>query len=153
MSLDDILFSVSFTIFKISITRFTIWSIVFSGGIAFTRQQKGVDYTLLLPKRLLPQMPQNKKPPKRDNSEPRMLVVILLFLLFLIVDFNLRLNFNQCILNLQGCVISTWTNILNRSNLGMEVMHERNAHNFPLDLALNDSVMPVAWPLSADLFA
>ena len=107
MSLDDILFSVSFTIFKISITRFTIWSIVFSGGIAFTRQQKGVDYTLLLPKRLLPQMPQNKKPPKRDNSEPRMLVVILLFLLFLIVDFNLRLNFNQCILNLQGCVIST----------------------------------------------
>ena len=23
----------------------------------------------------------------------------------------------------------------NRANLGMEVMHERNAHNFPLDLA------------------
>jgi photosystem II P680 reaction center D1 protein len=25
--------------------------------------------------------------------------------------------------------------MLNRANLGMEVMHERNAHNFPLDLA------------------
>ena len=25
--------------------------------------------------------------------------------------------------------------ILNRANLGFEVMHERNAHNFPLDLA------------------
>ena len=25
--------------------------------------------------------------------------------------------------------------VLNRANLGMEVMHERNAHNFPLDLA------------------
>ena len=25
--------------------------------------------------------------------------------------------------------------ILNRGGLGMEVMHERNAHNFPLDLA------------------
>jgi photosystem II P680 reaction center D1 protein len=24
---------------------------------------------------------------------------------------------------------------VNRANLGMEVMHERNAHNFPLDLA------------------
>ena len=26
-------------------------------------------------------------------------------------------------------------NILNRADLGIEVMHERNAHNFPLDLA------------------
>jgi hypothetical protein len=25
--------------------------------------------------------------------------------------------------------------IFNRANLGIEVMHERNAHNFPLDLA------------------
>ena len=25
--------------------------------------------------------------------------------------------------------------VLNRAGLGMEVMHERNAHNFPLDLA------------------
>jgi photosystem II P680 reaction center D1 protein len=32
-------------------------------------------------------------------------------------------------------VISTWADVINRANLGMEVMHERNAHNFPLDLA------------------
>ncbi|KAM4111050.1 hypothetical protein ACJW30_05G038900 [Castanea mollissima] len=32
-------------------------------------------------------------------------------------------------------VIDTWADIINRANLGMEVMHERNAHNFPLDLA------------------
>uniref|UniRef100_A0A0E0R220 Photosystem II protein D1 n=1 Tax=Oryza rufipogon TaxID=4529 RepID=A0A0E0R220_ORYRU len=31
--------------------------------------------------------------------------------------------------------INTWADIINRANLGMEVMHERNAHNFPLDLA------------------
>ncbi|MGF1481701.1 MAG: photosystem II protein D, partial [Cyanophyceae cyanobacterium] len=29
----------------------------------------------------------------------------------------------------------TWADVLNRANLGFEVMHERNAHNFPLDLA------------------
>ena len=34
-----------------------------------------------------------------------------------------------------GRVIPTWADVLNRANLGMEVMHERNAHNFPLDLA------------------
>ncbi|ULB48168.1 photosystem II q(b) protein, partial [Limnospira fusiformis KN01] len=32
---------------------------------------------------------------------------------------------------------------INRANLGMEVMHERNAHNFPLDLASAESE-PVA---------
>ncbi|KAJ4738454.1 Photosystem II protein D1 [Rhynchospora pubera] len=35
----------------------------------------------------------------------------------------------------KGRVINTWADIINRANLGMEVMHERNAHNFPLDLA------------------
>jgi photosystem II P680 reaction center D1 protein len=34
-------------------------------------------------------------------------------------------------------VINTWADLLNRASLGMEVMHERNAHNFPLDLALS----------------
>jgi len=34
-------------------------------------------------------------------------------------------------------------NVLNRANLGMEVMHERNAHNFPLDLAAGEAT-PVA---------
>ncbi len=45
------------------------------------------------------------------------------------------LNFNQSILDGQGRVINTWADVLNRAGLGMEVMHERNAHNFPLDLA------------------
>merc|ERR1712013_411841 len=50
--------------------------------------------------------------------------------------FNLNgFNFNQSVVDSQGRVINTWADILNRSNLGMEVMHERNAHNFPLDLA------------------
>ena len=40
-------------------------------------------------------------------------------------------------------MVNTWADILNRSNLGMEVMHERNAHNFPLDLATGES-LPVA---------
>ncbi len=46
-------------------------------------------------------------------------------------------NFNQSLIDSQGHVISTWADIINRANLGMEVMHERNAHNFPLDLAAN----------------
>ena len=58
--------------------------------------------------------------------------------------FNLNgFNFNQSILSRDGQVINTWGDILNRANLGMEVMHERNAHNFPLDLASSRS-LPVA---------
>lgn len=58
--------------------------------------------------------------------------------------FNLNgFNFNQSILDAQGRVIGTWADVLNRANLGMEVMHERNAHNFPLDLAASDGI-PVA---------
>ena len=50
--------------------------------------------------------------------------------------FNLNgFNFNQSIQDSQGHVVNTWADILNRQGLGMEVMHERNAHNFPLDLA------------------
>ena len=44
-------------------------------------------------------------------------------------------NFNQSIVDSQNRVIPTWADILNRAGLGLEVMHERNAHNFPLDLA------------------
>nr|AAL01426.1 PSII D1 protein [Prunus glandulosa] len=44
-------------------------------------------------------------------------------------------NFNQSVVDSQGRVINTWADKVNRANLGMEVMHERNAHNFPLDLA------------------
>jgi photosystem II P680 reaction center D1 protein len=58
--------------------------------------------------------------------------------------FNLNgFNFNQSLLDTQGNVINTWADILNRANLGFEVMHERNAHNFPLDLATAD-LTPVA---------
>ena len=58
--------------------------------------------------------------------------------------FNLNgFNFNQSVLDSQGRVINTWADVLNRANLGMEVMHERNAHNFPLDLAAN-GIAPVA---------
>jgi len=58
--------------------------------------------------------------------------------------FNLNgFNFNQSILDASGRVISTWADVLNRANLGMEVMHERNAHNFPLDLA-SGYALPVA---------
>ena len=50
--------------------------------------------------------------------------------------FNLNgFNFNQSILDEAGHPISSWADILNRADLGIEVMHERNAHNFPLDLA------------------
>ncbi|RZC81185.1 hypothetical protein C5167_043764 [Papaver somniferum] len=52
------------------------------------------------------------------------------------MDFNLNgFNFNQSVVDSQGRVINTWADIINRANLGMEVMHERNAQNFPLNLA------------------
>jgi photosystem II P680 reaction center D1 protein len=58
--------------------------------------------------------------------------------------FNLNgFNFNHSIVDSQGNVINTWADVLNRANLGFEVMHERNAHNFPLDLAATEAV-PVA---------
>ncbi|MBD2742066.1 photosystem II q(b) protein, partial [Coleofasciculus sp. FACHB-1120] len=58
--------------------------------------------------------------------------------------FNLNgFNFNQSVIDSQGRVINTWADVINRANLGMEVMHERNAHNFPLDLAAGEST-PVA---------
>ena len=54
--------------------------------------------------------------------------------------FNLNgFNFNQSIVDNQNNVIPTWADILNRAGLGFEVMHERNAHNFPLDLATAES--------------
>ena len=54
--------------------------------------------------------------------------------------FNLNgFNFNQSVVDANGKVIPTWADVLNRQSLGMEVMHERNAHNFPLDLACVES--------------
>jgi photosystem II P680 reaction center D1 protein len=58
--------------------------------------------------------------------------------------FNLNgFNFNQSLVSSEGKVINTWADILNRAGLGFEVMHERNAHNFPLDLAAAEAT-PVA---------
>jgi photosystem II P680 reaction center D1 protein len=58
--------------------------------------------------------------------------------------FNLNgFNFNQSIQSADGHVINTWADILNRADLGLEVIHERNSHNFPLDLAAAEST-PVA---------
>ncbi|ABA21206.1 Photosystem II reaction centre protein PsbA/D1 [Trichormus variabilis ATCC 29413] len=60
------------------------------------------------------------------------------------MSFNLNgFNFNNSILDHQGRTIDTWADLLNRANLGIEVMHERNAHNFPLDLASGE-VQPIA---------
>ena len=54
--------------------------------------------------------------------------------------FNLNgFNFNQSVVDVNGKIIPTWADVLNRANLGFEVMHERNAHNFPLDLASTES--------------
>jgi len=50
--------------------------------------------------------------------------------------FNLNgLNFNLSIIDSHGHVVSSWADVINRADLGMEVLHERNAHNLPLDLA------------------
>lgn len=58
--------------------------------------------------------------------------------------FNLNgFNFNQSVLDAEGRVLNTWADVINRANLGIEAMHERNVHNFPLDLASGESI-PVA---------
>lgn len=50
--------------------------------------------------------------------------------------FNLNgLNFQQSLVDSQGHTISSFADLLNRADLGMEIIHERNAHSFPLDLA------------------
>ena len=61
-------------------------------------------------------------------------------------------NFSQSIVDSQGRVINTWADIVNRANLGMEVMHERNAHNFPVDLAVTSPVI-VGYGFNLDNFA
>ena len=50
--------------------------------------------------------------------------------------FNLNgLNFNISIVDSKGHMLGSWSDIINRADLGMEVLHERNTHNLPLDLA------------------
>ena len=52
-------------------------------------------------------------------------------------------NFVGSIQDVQGRTIPTWADILNRANLGIEVIHEKNSHQFPLDLATT-ATTPVA---------
>ncbi|MDB9519048.1 photosystem II q(b) protein [Roseofilum reptotaenium CS-1145] len=55
--------------------------------------------------------------------------------------FNLNgFNFNQSLLDSDGHVINSWADVINRANLGIEAMHERNVHNFPLDLASIEAI-------------
>jgi photosystem II P680 reaction center D1 protein len=50
--------------------------------------------------------------------------------------FNLNgFNFNQSVVDSQGRVINTWSDIIKRANLGIEVKNERNSNKFTLDLA------------------
>ena len=61
------------------------------------------------------------------------------------MDFNLNgLNFNQSIVDSQSPILNTWAAILNRTNLGMEVMHERNFHKLFLSLATTENGVLVA---------
>lgn len=70
-------------------------------------------------------------------------------MLISMVAFNLNgFNFNQSIVDAEGRVVNTWADIINRANLGTEVMHERNAHNFPLDLASGE-IIPIAMTAPA----
>merc|ERR1719222_636463 len=53
-----------------------------------------------------------------------------------LMAFNLNgFNLNQSIVDSYGHLILSWADILNRADLGIEVIHERNSHSFPLDLA------------------
>jgi photosystem II P680 reaction center D1 protein len=65
------------------------------------------------------------------------------------MGFNLNgFNFNQSITDSAGHILPSWADVINRANLGMEVMHERNAHNFPLDLA-STAISPIAMTAPA----
>lgn len=53
------------------------------------------------------------------------------------MSFNLNgFNFQQSILDDAGSPIRTYADLLNRANLGIEVMRSPNGHNFPVPLAL-----------------
>nr|QGU93220.1 photosystem II protein D1 [Selaginella sanguinolenta] len=51
-------------------------------------------------------------------------------------------NSNQSVVDSQGRVINTRADTINRANLGMEAMHERNAHNLPPDPASVEAPSP-----------
>ena len=59
-----------------------------------------------------------------------------------VMAFNLNgFNFNQSILDAQGHIIRSDADMLNRANLGIQVMHSPNAHHFPLTLAGGKSIL------------
>ena len=62
-----------------------------------------------------------------------------LSLLYILCIPYLRVRGVLSVVDANGKIVPTWGDVLNRANLGMEVMHERNAHNFPLDLASADT--------------
>lgn len=65
------------------------------------------------------------------------------------IAFNLNgLNFNHSILDRQGQVIPTDADLLNRANLGIQVMHAPNTHHFPNLIAGGDAI-PVRLKTSA----
>ncbi|KAJ6339971.1 hypothetical protein OIU77_007841 [Salix suchowensis] len=46
------------------------------------------------------------------------------------MTFNLNsFNCYQSVADSQGCLINSWADNINRTSLGMEVMHEPNANN------------------------
>jgi photosystem II P680 reaction center D1 protein len=50
-----------------------------------------------------------------------------------VAGFNLNgFNFNQSIQDSQGRVVNTWADLLNKANLGLEVMHERETRHCAL---------------------
>ena len=59
--------------------------------------------------------------------------------------FNLNgFNFNQSLIDFR--IVSSYLVILNRANLGLEVMHERNVYNFPLDPAADTTPVALTVP-------
>ena len=67
-----------------------------------------------------------------------------------VMTFNLNgFKFNQSVIDSQGRGIQAEVDILNRSNLQMEVMPERHTHKFPLDLASKRSLSVASIALLA----
>lgn len=61
-----------------------------------------------------------------------------------IMSFNLNgFNFNQSIVDSTGRPIRTDADLLNRANIGLQVMHAPNTHHFPIEMAAT-GVSPVA---------
>jgi photosystem II P680 reaction center D1 protein len=49
-------------------------------------------------------------------------------------------NFNHSILDSRGEVIRTEADVLNRANLGLQVMHAPNVHHFPVIMSTGEEI-------------